>query len=511
MRVRAEGLGLVCWSLALLVAGVSVAFAQSDLRVVEAAKDGDAKAVRALLKDRADVNTPRPDGATALHWTVQWDDVETADLLIRAGAKVNVANAYGVMPLSLACTNGSAGMVEKLLTAGANPNAASPTGETPLMTCAGAGGEGAVKALLARGIDVNAKGTPAEQTALMWAAAEGHVQVVRALIEHRADVNATSKTGFTALMFAARGGHFEPTRALLAAGANVNKAASNGMTALVMATIRGHLAFAAFLLDQGADPNAGPGFNPLHWAVGSWETGTSAAIVSQDNEWRPLAGLRGPAKLEFVQLLLARGADPNVRAASTPRAGGGGGGILVGGTPFVMAARAGDVPIMRLLLDNGADPSLTTKNGTTALMLAAGLDYDSGVSETAESDALEAVKLCYELGLEVDAVNADGDTALHGVATMGADSIAQFLAEKGANLNVKNQMDWTPLVIAEGVYRGGAIYRYPSTAELLLKLGATPSPPDVERDHHVVNERLRDERLRREAEAAARKANGQVQ
>jgi uncharacterized protein len=501
MRVRTRSL-VACWTLLLSVASLAAA---QDRRLADAVKNQDGPAVRALLKQKANVNSPQPDGATALHWAAHWDDLTTADLLLRAGAKVDTPNDYGVTPLFLAATNGSAAMIEKLLEARANPNAVLPTtGETPLMTAARTGKVDAVRTLLFAGADVNAKDTDAGQTALMWAAAESNVEVVRALTERGADVvHARSKAGFTPLMFAAREGDLETTKGLLAAGAKINDDAKDGTTALVVAVIRGHREYATFLLDHGADPNMGPGFTPLHWAAGEWQSGYTSAtlgILEEDNQWFPLGGLRGQAKLDFVKVLLAHGADVNIRATANPRYQGGGGpiggnmrgGNLAGGTPFLMAAQAGDVAVMRLLLANGADPKIKTIRNTTPLMAAAGLfaTLNEYLRVTDES-ALEAIKLLLELGADVNAVNDDGATALHGTCYIQWGAVAKFLVEKGANMNVKDKNGWTPLTIAEGVYYAADLYASESLAELLRQLGAEPTPDNVERDSTVAAGRER--------------------
>jgi uncharacterized protein len=474
-------------AVALLVM-TSLAAAATDLRLSDAAQSGDTDAVRRLLKEGVPVNASRPDGFTALHWAVQSEKADIADLLIRAGAAVSAADNYGVTPLLLACTNGSVPMVDRLLEAGANPNAAQAYGETVLMTCARTGALAAVKALLARGADVNAKETAEGQTALMWAAAEGQAVVVQALIDRGADVHARSAHGYTALLLTAREGNLETTKALLASGADVNEAAKDGTTALVVATVRSHAAYAEFLLNHGADPNLGPGFAPLHWAVGVWDsylTDFSNGITNDSTEWSAFGGLPKAEKLDLVKALLARGADPNARTKKNPNYGmsvKGGNGNLVGATPFLIAAQANDVAIMRELVAHGADPNLPTNQDTTPLMVAAGIGHLPGMSRSTEGNALEAVKLCVQLGANVNAVNKTGDTALHGAAWRHfADSIVQFLVDRGANINAKNKRGWTPLVIAEGIRTGGNAVFSPSTTLLLRKLGAAPSPPDISR------------------------------
>ena len=470
----------------LVIAGVAAA--APDVRLAEAAKNRDTDAVRTLLAEGAPVNTVPPDGVTALHWAALRNDTEIADLLIRAGAAVNAADNYDVTPLSLACTNASPVMVEALLQAGANPNAAQATGETVLMTCSRGGVVGAVNPLLARGADLNATEASHGQTALMWAAWEGHTQVVRALIEHGAEGHARTTTGYTALLLAAREGYTDTTQALLEAGADVNGSAEDGTTALVIAVIRRHTAYAEFLLDKGADPNLGPGFTPLHWAAGKWDTELNdfSNGVAEGNQWSTFGGLRDPDRLPVVKLLLDHGADPNVRTRRTPGFGirvKGHLGNISGGTAFLIAARANHVAVMRELLAHGADPLVPTNNGTTPLMMAAGVGHEPGITRSMEGEALEAVYLCAELGADVNAVNEGGDTALHGAAWREqADSIVEFLVARGAELDVKNNRGWTPLVIAEGIHTGGNFIKSATTAALLRSLGASPSPPDISRE-----------------------------
>lgn len=464
MRVTAQS--LVRWALPLLSVA-SLAAAAEDLRLAEAVKNRDMASVRVLLTQHVDVDARLPDGTTALHWAAHWDNLEAAGLLIAVGAQVNATDDYGVTPLSLACTNGSGAMIETLLKAGANPNLALPTGETPLMTAARTGNVDAVRALLERGADVSAVEASRGQDALMWAAAEGHAEVARLLTEQGADAHARSKTGFTPLLFAAQKADRDTTRVLLGAGVSVNEAGSNGATALVVATTGGHTAFAELLLDHGADPNLGPGFTPLH-------------VVARHEE-PDISDDGGLEKLEFIKLLLARGADPNARATRAPAGVG-----TVGATPFFLAAWAADVDTMRLLLGAGADPMLPTTGGTTPLMAAAGFLHSAGGENTSEDRALEAVKLCVELGHDVNAANTShGDTALHAAAYRGkegATSIVQFLVDHGAKVNVTNKRGWTPLLIAEGLYFSASNTLHVGTIELLRKLGADPSPPNYNRN-----------------------------
>jgi ankyrin repeat protein len=469
----------------------------ADGQLVDAVKRGRTDVVRTLVQQHVDVNAAVPDGTTALHWAAQRDDMDSAVLLIGAGAKANVANAFGVTPLSLACTNASAPMVDFLLRSGADPGTALPTGETPLMTAARSGNAHVVASLIERGAVVNATEGVRGQTPLMWAAAEGHAAVVRLLIEHGADVNAKSKSGFTALLLSARDADVETSKALIAAGAKVNDAAKDGTTPLSVAVVRGHTKYAQFLLDQGAYVDGGPGFTPLHWAVGDWSlelAGDNTFVRPEGSEWDSVLGLRGKEKVELVELLLAYGADVNATAQSTPRYSGGRGreGKQTGANAFMMAAQHADVGMMRLLKSYGADPLQVTANGVSSLMFAAGLasDFSIGYTSIKEQDALDAVRLCYELGdTDVTRTEKYGDTALHGAlyrGLAGSNSLIQFLVDKGADVNAKNKRGWSPVTIAEGVYTNNSNTRNPEALALLMKLGGVPSPPNVERDAYSV-------------------------
>jgi uncharacterized protein len=438
----------------LLTAAVAAA-APADQPLPDAARRQDRAAVRALLDRGADVNARHPDGASALHWAIHWQDAEMAMLLMRAGADVNAVNDYGVMPLSLACANGDAAAVLALLEARANPNLALPTGETPLMTAARTGSAAAVSALVDHGADVNAREGQQQQSALMWAAAAGHPAAVRVLLERRADPRARSTRDDMPLGFAARAGNVESAKLLLDAGADVNEAVSGGLTPLIVATVRGHVALATFLLERGADPNRqGPGYSALHWAAGVWETeltGPRGIATGRDDEWRALDGdIEG--KVDLVKALLAHGADPNAAIAKPPPRVGFTLGFLnlVGATPFVVAASSGDAALMRVLIEAGANTQLTTKEGTTALMAAAGVGRRAAESSVVEERAIEAAREALEHGGDINAANNAGDTALHGAAAMRWPALVKLLAEKGAALDARNKRGRTPLGNASG-------------------------------------------------------------
>ena len=477
---RADVKSQARWLMLSLLLVASTAGAGSDLSLIEAVKGQDTATARELIQRNVDVNTPQADGATALHWAVHRDDLEIAKLLIEAGANVNATNDFGVMPLSLACTNRNASMIETLLKAGADSNAPLLTGETPLMTAAHAGDLDTVDVLLSHGADVNAKEPVREQTALMWALGEKHAAVALRLIEHGADIHAATTLGFTPLLFAAREGDLEAAKILLDAGADANTIAkpratqtytggrSNptakvGLSALHVAALRGHGDIAVLLLERGADPNyAGPGYTPLHWTVGSWETemnGVNGMKAPKDHEWDRMRGVQA-GKLELVKALLDHGADPNALLEKNPSRYG----FTVtstrpkGSTPFALAAMAGEADIMRMLADYGADPSLKPSNGLTPLMMAAGLRQHRAENVASEDDLLAAVKVAVELGADVNATDPGGNTALHGAAWIRSTKIIQFLADHGADVNALNRQGQSPLYIADhdGRFAGGA-------------------------------------------------------
>ena len=476
------------WLMLPLLAIATMGSVSRDVPLVEAAKKADSDAVRTVLQRAGDINAAEADGATALHWAAYLDDVETVTLLLEAGANPNAVTRYGVRPLLLAGTNGNLAVIDMLLRAGANPDARIGTGETALMTAARGGRLGAVNVLLAHGADVNARESWKGQTALMWAAAEGHVAVVETLIAHGASVLARSTRGFTPLLYAVREGRIEALRALLAAGSRADEMlppgnegpvepattldvaadAAGGTSALVLAVRNAHYELATTLLEAGADPDtAVQGWTALHEITWVRRPGRGANFPGP-------VGSGNVDSIEFVRRLVKDGADPNARMTRRPRNG-----LLsalnrIGATPFLLAARAADVPLMRLLVELGADPLIPNSEGTTPLMAAAGIGVHSpGEDAGTEAEALEAARLAWQLGGGIDAVDENGETAMHGAAYLGANSIARFLVENGAKIdvwNTRNRYGWTPLTIAEGVLRTGNLRAAPHTAVLLRQL-----------------------------------------
>jgi ankyrin repeat protein len=460
--------------------GAGVAAAQSPL--IDAVKQGDPAVVRALLDRGAAVDAAEIDGTTALHWAVHRNDGDIAALLIGAGADVTAANRYGVAPIALASLNGSAPMLARLLAAGADANRAQPEGETALMTAARTGRVEAVRLLLDHDADVNAAEQWRGQTALMWAAAEGHTGAVRELIAHGADVHArsghreaargqtagddaaaedgTPPPGFTALLFAVQGGHLDAATVLADAGAEVDDRAPDGSSALVVAIDNRHYELAAWLLDRGADPNAdGAGWTALHTAVLAHRP--HFRVVPDPS---PTGGLSSGA---LIEALLAAGADPNAPSRERVRLATQTSPLYPteGVTPFLLAAIAADAPLMRLLLAHGADTSVTTASGSTALMAAAGAATYAGQGAGSEADALEAVTLLLDAGVDVHATDEAGNTALHGAANRGANSVIERLLAHGARLDAANGRGWLPVTIAQGPI--DTIEPFPETYALL--------------------------------------------
>ena len=447
MRMRAAWQRLIPVGAAVFLMGAGA----RALPLVDAARNADVDGVRALLQKGADVNTAEADGTTALHWASHRDDVVSADLLIRAGASVNAANDLGATPLWAASLNGSAAMVRRLLAAGANPNAALLLGETPVMVASRSGNPDVVEQLLAKGANVNARAARG-QTALMWAVAQRHPDVVKVLLAHGADVRARSEVwsevmavpphglpqynrsiphgGDTALMFAARIGDLASAKLLVAAGADVNDADAWGVSATVLAAHSGYGELVECLLELGSDANAaGAGFSALH-----------VAIMRRDEK--------------MVRALLAHRADPNARLRTwTPTRRSSKdfhfGPELVGATPFWLAARFAEPAVMRLLVEHGADPLFVhhaeyhkeegaerRTETTTALMAAAGMGGGTAWVQPGRSErealSLEAVKLAIELGVDVNAANADGRTALDAAKALKYETVVTLLVEHGA-------------------------------------------------------------------------------
>jgi ankyrin repeat protein len=488
--------------MAISLLSATLAQAAGPVTLVDAVKTGDAAAVRAEIQKKADVNAPASDGSTALHWAVHRDALDVVDLLLGAGANALAANRYGVTPLSLAATNGNARIVERLLRSGADPNASLAGGETVLMTAARTGDVAVLKALVEANADVNARESSRGQTALMWAAAENNVAAIKVLVAAGADVNARTSEGaapaargqsstgagvfsaatgatapaaargpaFTPLLFAVQLGQLDAVRALLEAKANVNDTLADGTSALVLATQNGHWELAAFLIDQGADVNADrQGFTALHQVVRIRRTNIGFLP--------PPVGKGTMSSTDFVKKLLASGANVNLAMTRDFRDGYRNRLNRVGATAFLLASKNVDTELMKMLLAAGASPLTPNADNTTPLMVAAGVDIwnpgeDGGSTTDAEPEALEAVKMLVDLGNDVNAANDRGETALHGAAYRGANSIVEYLVSKGARLDARSKQGWAPWTIANGVFYSLFFKEQRATADLLAKLMA---------------------------------------
>lgn len=555
--------------------------------VADAAMKGDLSTAKILLAQKADVNAPQPDGATAIQWAAYTNNLALADTLIGAGANVKLANHDGATALSLAAINGNAPMIEKLLQAGADPNERQPNGETPLMLASRNGDVDAIKVLLAHKADVNAKEKLRGTTAIMWAAEQSHPEAVKLLAANGADLKAVSDPdtrnsrlnlaptvqarqnssqasgglsangngtgtpaaapgagrgagrggfgraagrggaappattdaaagpafneetavaddfaffrrptpkdggGLTPLVFAAREGCFDCAVDLVAAGADVNQTTFYGWSPLLTATQNRHYKLAAWLLDHGADPNLANkgGWRPLYLAT------DNRNIESGDYP------VRRPDMdhLDFIKLLVDKGADVNARVCgvqSTPRECKGDTTETRtnftmqwlyedGATPFLRAAQSGDVVLMKYLLAHGADPKIATQHNDTALSVAAGLGWVEGVTfEWSEAENVEAVQMCLDAGIDVNAANSEGRTALHGAAHKGRTAVIQMLVDHGANLEAHDLgsrdtvngamkgLTWIPLDWSRGLVRVGvqSAIAHPEAEKLLVKL-----------------------------------------
>ena len=487
--------------------------------VADAAQARDDNAIRALIAGGANVKAPQADGTTALHWAARWDDLELADVLLRAGADPAAATRVGATPLFLASQNGSRALIARLLDAGADANASFLAfGETPLMFAARTGSLDAVRLLLDRGAEVEATESRFGTSALMWAAEQNQLPVVTLLLERGADVNRRSavrppppfqiskgatppvkmaKTpqppgtasappkpesrlsgGLSPIIFAAREGYLDLARLLLAHGATVNAMTADLSTPLLVAVQNGHYDMARLLVERGADVSAvnAKGWSPLYLAVKnrSSELGTL-----------PVPPVEGT--YELIELLLARGANVNVRINSGTDTRASFRGIWLneaGATPFFRASFTGDLQVMRLLLAHGADPRIPTGDGTTPLMALAGVGYsDVGIRDYGSAEqSLEAMRLLLDAGVPINAQNEQGLTALHGAAHKGFLPAIELLVARGADLTIKdNGSDPTApgqgllaLNWAEGVSVGGgqsSIYREDAVAliERLMK------------------------------------------
>lgn len=473
----------------ILLAGLlACAPLRAESPLADAVQKSDLVLVKSLLAKKVDLNSGQADGMTALHWAVQKNQPEIAKVLLKAGANANATNRYGITPLWLACQNGNGAIVEMLLEAGADHHDRRRGGETVLMTASRVGDIKSVEALLARGADVNAK-EDRDQTAVMWAAAEGHAEIVELLIKAGADFRTPLDGGFTPLFFAIREGRSGVVKVLLKAGADVNEAIQpkrragrgpqQGMTPLLMAVENGHFELGIDLINAGADPNdLRGGYTALHGM--SWVRKPDHG-EGEDGQ-PPPAGSGALDSLQFVRKIVALGADLNARI---PKARGGLGVLnRTGATPFLLAAKTADIALLKLLYELGADPSINTSDGVTPLIAAAGFGtLAAGEVAGTEEEVLEVLEwLVKEIGVDVNAIDKNGETAMHAAAYKNLPKVVEFLAANGAKIEVwnqKNKHGWTPLLIAEGFRPGNFKPSFETIAaihEVMRASGVTPPP-----------------------------------
>lgn len=505
------------WHSLVFAACVAPLLAHADIELADLAEQGRVDALKQSIAAGADVNSRLSDGSTALHWAVLHDQQESVATLLEAGADPVLLNRNGISPLFLAVQNGNEHIVAALLAAGADPNTLLESGETILMTAAYTGKPAVVAQLLEAGALVDMRDPEFRQTALMIAVREGQTAVVEQLLRHGTEVDARTrlgptpayfppckgtgcgsegvginrsgvphrgerydaKGGMTALLYAARDGRVAEARLLLENGADIELREANAITPLLMALLNNQLAVANLLLDFGADVNVDDfyGRTPLFAAVDYRNLD-----MNSEREDDPQTNTvdRAPI-IPIIERLIATGADLNARTKEWPPEKKWLYALndvawvdMTGQTPYIRASLAGDVEVMKLLLEHGADPHITTYEGTTALMAAAGVNWTVAQTYTVSPDALlEAVKMNIELGADVNAKNSMGLTALLGAANRGSNEIIRYLAAQGAQLDVKDAVGRDAVRWAEGVFLAavGAELK-PETVSLLKELMA---------------------------------------
>ena len=506
--------GFVVLSVALLAAVGSAQAAVDEVPLIEAVKRGDATAVRDLLAQSVDVDGAEPDGTTALHWAAHLGDAASVELLLDAGAALRATTRNGATPYSLAAYKAHAAVIELLLEAGEDANAIF-NGEPALLMVARAGDPDAVRALLRHGADPNVAEPIRGQTPLMHAAIEGNVEAMKVLLyegspttDFRADVDGRS-TGpsekpriggriprvndplglrshrdptwavnndgweMTAINWASRQGHIDAVGELLAAGADVNDPKSDGRTNLILAIENRHYELADYLLDQGADPNMGPGYTALHQVA--WTRRLNAKFGPLNPE--PTGTVDS---FDLAKKILAKAVDVDAQMEVSFQDGYRNRMIRIGATAFLLSSKLVDLPMMKLLVEHGADVHILNRDNDTPLILATGgstlnPNEDAGTEE----EALAVVKyLVEELEFDVNAVNVNGETPLFGPSYRGWNAVARYLANQGAELDVENVLGWTPTTLADGVFFAGFFKAQPQTAVLLREIyaerGLTP-------------------------------------
>ena len=494
---------------ALLLADATIQGVK-DLRVANAASQGDRDAVAALIKQKVDVNTAQGDGMTALHWATFKDDLVLTKMLLAAGANVKVTTRNGaITPLNMAAKNGNAAMVSALLKAGAGVTEVTAEGMTPLMAAALSGSVDTAKVLLDAGADVNAREKAHSQTALMFAAAEGRADVIKLLASRGADWKATTEVvklekarfdddgnpipvrpdesaggstitggntvmgGMNALLFASREGMLDAVKALVAAGADLNQPSAEKSTPLIIAIANAHYTTAKYLVDAGADVNLvnSDGLTPLYATINMQYAPVSWAP-------NPLPDQEKVSHIELMKALLDKGANPNVKLRKklwfSPTSHDQQWVNPIGATPFWRAAQGDDAVAMKLLVAHGADYKLTNSTGSTALHMASGLGYSGNFSQTNMDQWMDSVKyLVEDLRMDVNTADNQGYTPIMGAAWRGNNNLVQYLADHGAKLDARNKRGWSITDMANGPALHSSVPMiHPETIAFLVKLGA---------------------------------------
>jgi ankyrin repeat protein len=442
------------------------------LELIAALKAGDSQTAEVLLDGVSNIDASEPDGTTALHYAVLNNELDLVRSLLKKNADIHARTRYGITPIYLAAQNGSAEVMKALLQAGANANEQYREGETVLHTAARTGNYDTVELLLKAGAQADAREQWHGQTPLMWAMAQKHIELLPLLLEYGADVNALSNMeewerqvtqeprdkwlppgAMSPLMFAAREDCVACIQPLLAAGANIDAATPKGITPLLMAIINGHYDVAYTLAEAGANVNLNDDTNrsPLYAAV-------DFNIMRESNRPSPDVYTNEHSSFALIELLIAKGADVNVQLSKAPpfrlKLDRGTDSMLIAGTtPFLRAAKSADIPVMKLLLAHGADPMLGTSAGVNPLMTAANLatkESDTTGRYKTERQIIEAIRICLDAGLDVNAKSKDGRTAIFGAATFGLNEVVQYLADQGAVVDYQDNQGLAPLDAASG-------------------------------------------------------------
>ena len=449
----------------------------SETSLVNAIERREWSQAEKLLAQSEQLTAKQPDGMTALHWAVFHKRAALVQQLLAAGAPVNARTLYDVTPLSIGCLQGDVASVRLLTTAGADTNTVLPGGETPLMTASRNGNPDVLSELLKHGANVDAT-ERGGQTALMWAAAEGNAEAVQVLIDAGADLKRELKSGFNAMMFAAREGHIDVVRRLLDAGVEVNgvmgqdknqgRGARPGTSALMLAVESGHFELALYLVERGADPNdQRSDYTPLH-ALSWVRKPASGDGIDGDPSPR---GSGNVSSLEFVRKMVEAGANVNAQLERGPA--GKAKLNMKGATPFLLACKTADLPMLKVLLELGADPTLVNVDDCTPLLAASGIGTVSvGEEPGTESEVIETIEFLLALGADINAVDNNKETVMHGAAYRAHPKVAELLAERGSKPSVwnhKNKHNWTPMTIAQGS-RPGSVKPDPAMMAVLEKL-----------------------------------------